>query len=85
MCNLLYSNNLQTLERDGWFFLTLSVCTGCSWVWCAAAFILCLSGKQHFSLGGGEVRMGKSVEILLGRTCFSEQVAYNHVVHAKFL
>lgn len=79
MCNLPYRNILQTLARVGCFSQALPACVGPRWVWCATVSILGLSGKQDFSPGCGEVGMGKSVVMLLGRTCFSEQVGYNRV------
>lgn len=85
VCNFLYRNILQALERDGCFSQVLPACACPIWVWCATAFLLWLSGKQVLSPGCGEVGMGKSIEMLLGRTCFAEQVGYNHVVYAKLL
>lgn len=82
-CNLSYRNILQTLERVGCFSQALLACVSPRWVWRATVSILGLSGKQDFSPDCGEVGMGKSVVMLLGRTCFSEQLGYNHVCLGK--
>lgn len=71
MCNFFSRNILWLL-----FSLPVQVPDGSAG---STGFTLGLSGEQALSPGCGEVGVGKPVEMLWGRTCFSEQVGYNSV------